>query len=140
MSIAPVSVVLAAGKSTRMKSALPKVLHEVCGRPMIDYVLDAAREAGVSRQVVIVGHAARRSPAESLGIAAAIVSRGTSTRPSAATPSKSAIARNAGPARRRTPPNGCRAVAPRTLFGTAALMYLRGLQGCGLHTHGAYAL
>src|SRR5579872_2910931 len=58
MSPAPVAVVLAAGKSTRMKSALPKVLHEVCGRPMIDYVLDAARQAGVSRQVVIVGHAA----------------------------------------------------------------------------------
>lgn len=58
MPTPPVAVVLAAGKSTRMKSALPKVLHEVCGRPMIDYVLDAAREAGVSRQVVIVGHAA----------------------------------------------------------------------------------
>lgn len=53
-----VAVILAAGKSTRMKSALPKVLHEVCGRPMIEYVLDAAREAGVRRQVVIVGHAA----------------------------------------------------------------------------------
>jgi bifunctional UDP-N-acetylglucosamine pyrophosphorylase/glucosamine-1-phosphate N-acetyltransferase len=56
--MAPVSVILAAGKSTRMKSALPKVLHEVCGRPMIEYVLDAAREAGVSRQVVIVGYEA----------------------------------------------------------------------------------
>src|SRR5437773_11547401 len=58
--MAPVSVILAAGKSTRMKSALPKVLHEVCGRPMIDYVLDAAREAGVSRQVVIVGYEAEK--------------------------------------------------------------------------------
>jgi bifunctional UDP-N-acetylglucosamine pyrophosphorylase/glucosamine-1-phosphate N-acetyltransferase len=57
--MAPVSVVLAAGKSTRMKSALPKVLHEVCGRPMIEYVLDAAREAGVSRHVVIVGYEAQ---------------------------------------------------------------------------------
>jgi bifunctional UDP-N-acetylglucosamine pyrophosphorylase/glucosamine-1-phosphate N-acetyltransferase len=53
-----VSVVLAAGKSTRMKSALPKVLHEVCGRPMIEYVLEAARAAGATRQIVIVGHAA----------------------------------------------------------------------------------
>jgi bifunctional UDP-N-acetylglucosamine pyrophosphorylase/glucosamine-1-phosphate N-acetyltransferase len=53
-------VILAAGKSTRMKSALPKVLHEVCGRPMIEFVLDAAREAGVTRQVVIVGHAAEK--------------------------------------------------------------------------------
>src|SRR5260370_11588797 len=56
----PVSIVLAAGKSTRMKSALPKVLHEVCGRPMIEYVLDAARAAGVSRHVVVVGHEAER--------------------------------------------------------------------------------
>ena len=51
-----VAVVLAAGKSTRMKSELPKVLHPVCGRLMIDYVLDAAREAGVQKIVVIVGH------------------------------------------------------------------------------------
>lgn len=51
-----VAVVLAAGKSTRMKSRLPKVLHPVCGRLMIDFVLDAAREAGVKKIVVIVGH------------------------------------------------------------------------------------
>lgn len=55
---APVAVVLAAGKGTRMKSALPKVLHEICGRPMVEYVLDAARQAGVDRLVVVVGHAA----------------------------------------------------------------------------------
>jgi bifunctional UDP-N-acetylglucosamine pyrophosphorylase/glucosamine-1-phosphate N-acetyltransferase len=54
----PVAVILAAGKSTRMKSTLPKVLHEVCGRPMIEYVLDAARAAGAARLVVIVGHEA----------------------------------------------------------------------------------
>jgi bifunctional UDP-N-acetylglucosamine pyrophosphorylase / glucosamine-1-phosphate N-acetyltransferase len=41
-----------------MKSALPKVLHEVCGRPMIDYVLDAARAAGAERIVAVVGHRA----------------------------------------------------------------------------------
>ena len=52
------AIVLAAGKSTRMKSALPKVLHEVCGRPMVDYVLDAARAAGASRIVAVVGHRA----------------------------------------------------------------------------------
>lgn len=57
---APVAVVLAAGKSTRMKSAKPKVLHPVFGRPMIDYVLDAAREAGVKRVVAIVGHEAEQ--------------------------------------------------------------------------------
>ena len=42
----PVAVILAAGKSTRMKSELPKVLHPVCGRMMIEFVLDAARDAG----------------------------------------------------------------------------------------------
>lgn len=51
-----VAIVLAAGKSTRMKSEVPKVLHPVCGRPMIEYVLDSAREAGASKIVVIVGH------------------------------------------------------------------------------------
>jgi bifunctional UDP-N-acetylglucosamine pyrophosphorylase/glucosamine-1-phosphate N-acetyltransferase len=53
---APIAVVLAAGKSTRMKSEVPKVLHPVCGRPMIEYVLDAARAAGVEKIIVIVGH------------------------------------------------------------------------------------
>ncbi|MFM7057205.1 MAG: NTP transferase domain-containing protein [Planctomycetota bacterium] len=51
-----IAVVLAAGRSTRMKSDVPKVLHPVCGRPMIEYVLDAAREAGAGRLVVVVGH------------------------------------------------------------------------------------
>lgn len=54
----PMAVILAAGKSTRMKSALPKVLHQVCGRPMIEYVLDAARSASVTRIVAIIGHRA----------------------------------------------------------------------------------
>lgn len=52
------AVVLAAGKSTRMKSDVPKVLHPVCGRPMIEYVLDSARSAGADRIVVVVGHRA----------------------------------------------------------------------------------
>lgn len=55
---APIAVILAAGKSTRMKSETPKVLHPVCGRLMIEYVLDAARDAGVEKIVVIVGHKA----------------------------------------------------------------------------------
>jgi bifunctional UDP-N-acetylglucosamine pyrophosphorylase/glucosamine-1-phosphate N-acetyltransferase len=52
------AVILAAGKSTRMKSDIPKVLHPICGRPMIEYVLDAARAAGADQLVVIVGHRA----------------------------------------------------------------------------------
>jgi bifunctional UDP-N-acetylglucosamine pyrophosphorylase/glucosamine-1-phosphate N-acetyltransferase len=54
----PAAVILAAGKSTRMKSDVPKVLHEICGRPMIEYLLDAARAAGAKRLIVVVGHKA----------------------------------------------------------------------------------
>jgi bifunctional UDP-N-acetylglucosamine pyrophosphorylase/glucosamine-1-phosphate N-acetyltransferase len=47
------AIVLAAGKGTRMKSATPKVLHELCGRPMLWYVLRALRGAGVDDIVVV---------------------------------------------------------------------------------------
>jgi len=50
------AIILAAGKSTRMKSARPKPLHEICGRPMLEYVLRACFEAGCSRVIVVVGH------------------------------------------------------------------------------------
>jgi bifunctional UDP-N-acetylglucosamine pyrophosphorylase / glucosamine-1-phosphate N-acetyltransferase len=53
-----VAVVMAAGKGTRMKSDLPKVLVPVYGRPMIDYVLDALEAAGVDRSIVVVGYRA----------------------------------------------------------------------------------
>lgn len=49
----PVAVVLAGGLGTRMRSRLPKVLHPVCGRPMLAYVLDAARGATGSDPVVV---------------------------------------------------------------------------------------
>ncbi len=52
------AVVMAAGKGTRMKSDLPKVLVPVCGRPMLDYVLDALEAAGVGKIVVVVGYRA----------------------------------------------------------------------------------
>ncbi|RIK82731.1 MAG: glycosyl transferase family 2 [Planctomycetota bacterium] len=51
-----VAVVLAAGKGTRMNSELPKVLVPICGRPMIDYVLDALDRAGINRVLVVVGY------------------------------------------------------------------------------------
>ena len=57
-SSAIAAVILAAGQSKRMKSDTPKVLHEACGRPMIEYVLDAARQAGATRLIVVVGHKA----------------------------------------------------------------------------------
>lgn len=56
---APLAIVLAAGKGTRMKSELPKVLCEAAGRPLVEYVLDTLREAGVDRLVTVVGYEAK---------------------------------------------------------------------------------
>ncbi len=67
-----VGVVLAAGKGTRMKSARPKVLHPVAGRPMLDWVLDALAASGCERSLVVVGHAADE-------VRAAIAPRGVET-------------------------------------------------------------
>jgi len=53
-----IAVVLAAGLGTRMKSDLPKVLVQVLGRPMIEYVLDALAAAGISKTIVVVGYRA----------------------------------------------------------------------------------
>lgn len=50
------AVVMAAGKGTRMKSDLPKVLFPVLGRPMIDYVLDTLEKAGIERIYTVVGY------------------------------------------------------------------------------------
>jgi bifunctional UDP-N-acetylglucosamine pyrophosphorylase / glucosamine-1-phosphate N-acetyltransferase len=50
------AVILAAGLGKRMKSTLPKVLHPICGEPMIDHVLRAVREAGVEKIYVVTGH------------------------------------------------------------------------------------
>ena len=52
----PAVIILAAGAGTRMNSALPKVLHPICGRAMLDYVLAAARELDPSGIIVVVGH------------------------------------------------------------------------------------
>ncbi len=60
------SVILAAGKGTRMKSQLPKVLHRVGGKAMVQHVLDAAKGAGAVRNVVVIGFGAE-SVATSLG-------------------------------------------------------------------------
>jgi bifunctional UDP-N-acetylglucosamine pyrophosphorylase/glucosamine-1-phosphate N-acetyltransferase len=47
------AIVLAAGKGTRMKSAQPKVLHDLCGRPMLWYVLEALRATGIDEILVV---------------------------------------------------------------------------------------
>lgn len=52
------AVVLAAGQGKRMKSKLYKVLHPVCGKPMVGHVLDTVKATGCERTVVVVGHGA----------------------------------------------------------------------------------
>lgn len=54
------AVILAAGISSRMNTMMPKVLHEVCGRPMLAYVLDACRQVGVAKTYVVVGFSAEQ--------------------------------------------------------------------------------
>ncbi len=66
------TVILAAGKGTRMKSALPKVLHQVGGKPMVQKVLDAAVQAGAKRNIVVVGFGGE-TVQEALGDAAEFV-------------------------------------------------------------------
>ena len=53
-----VALILAAGEGTRMKSDRPKVAHEVLGKPMINWVVSVAREAGCERVVAVTGHRA----------------------------------------------------------------------------------
>ena len=50
------AIILAAGEGTRMKSKKPKVVHKMLGKPLVNWVLDAATEAGVERMVAVVGH------------------------------------------------------------------------------------
>jgi bifunctional UDP-N-acetylglucosamine pyrophosphorylase/glucosamine-1-phosphate N-acetyltransferase len=52
------AIILAAGKGTRMKSDKPKVLHEVCGQPMLSHVLNACRQAGCEKLICVVGFGA----------------------------------------------------------------------------------
>jgi bifunctional UDP-N-acetylglucosamine pyrophosphorylase/glucosamine-1-phosphate N-acetyltransferase len=54
----PAAIILAAGQGTRMRSRIPKVLHPIAGRSLIDHVLDALSGAGVDRPVVVTGHGA----------------------------------------------------------------------------------
>jgi bifunctional UDP-N-acetylglucosamine pyrophosphorylase/glucosamine-1-phosphate N-acetyltransferase len=61
MSERPLSaIVLAAGQGTRMRSARPKPLHRLCGRPLVRYVLDAVAGCRADRAVVVVGYGADR--------------------------------------------------------------------------------
>src|SRR6185436_14965636 len=54
----PAVLIMAAGRGTRMRSRLPKVLHPLCGRPMLLWTVHAAREAGAERIVAVLGEEA----------------------------------------------------------------------------------
>jgi len=60
-------VILAAGKGTRMRSSLPKVLHQAAGRPLLAWVVEAARAAGCARILIVVGHGAEQVREEITG-------------------------------------------------------------------------
>lgn len=51
-----IGIVLAAGEGTRMKSDHSKVMHKVCGKPMIEYVLGSSKRAGIMKNIIVVGH------------------------------------------------------------------------------------
>ena len=53
---APIAIILAAGRGTRMRSGTPKVLHKILGKPMIRYVLDSVKGAGVSDVILVAGY------------------------------------------------------------------------------------
>jgi bifunctional UDP-N-acetylglucosamine pyrophosphorylase/glucosamine-1-phosphate N-acetyltransferase len=50
------AIILAAGKGTRMKSSKHKVLHELCGKPMIRYILDSLEAMGIKQKLMVIGH------------------------------------------------------------------------------------
>ena len=52
------AIILAAGKGTRMKSKYPKVIHKVCGKEMVNHIIDVSKKSGVKDTVVILGHEA----------------------------------------------------------------------------------
>lgn len=54
-----VALILAAGKGKRMRSDVPKALQRLNGRYVVDYVIEAAREAGIDRQILVIGHKAQ---------------------------------------------------------------------------------
>src|SRR3954471_14131771 len=75
------AVILAAGTGPRMKAPPPKVLHRAAGRPLLQWVVDAARAAGCARILVVVGHGVERVreeiPGDDLGWVLQVEQRGT---------------------------------------------------------------
>ena len=50
------AIILAAGMGTRMKSKLPKVMHPVCGKPMIGWIIDSVKNSGMTQTITVLGH------------------------------------------------------------------------------------
>jgi bifunctional UDP-N-acetylglucosamine pyrophosphorylase / glucosamine-1-phosphate N-acetyltransferase len=72
---APVVVILAAGQGTRMRSAVPKLLHPLCGRPLIEWPIAAARAAGAGKVVVVDSPERRLAEALPEGVVLAVQER-----------------------------------------------------------------
>ncbi|PYV43490.1 MAG: bifunctional UDP-N-acetylglucosamine diphosphorylase/glucosamine-1-phosphate N-acetyltransferase GlmU [Acidobacteria bacterium] len=66
-------LILAAGKGTRLKSGLPKVLHHLAGKPLIEYVLDASRPLGPSSTLIVVGYEAEAVKSALAGVPAQFI-------------------------------------------------------------------
>ena len=58
------TVILAAGQGTRMKSKLYKVLHQICGKSMVDHVLTQVEKTNMDKGVTVVGHGAEQGEEE----------------------------------------------------------------------------
>ena len=69
------AVILAAGKGTRMRSARPKVLNEVCGITLLECVIEAVQNAGISQIIVIVGDKKEEVKDSLKGVSVKIVDR-----------------------------------------------------------------
>ena len=85
---APVVVILAAGQGTRMRSEVQKLLHPLCGRPIIDWPIAAARDAGAVKVVVVDSPERRLEAALRDGVVLAVQERplGTADAARAAVP------------------------------------------------------
>src|SRR5438477_10614035 len=79
MASHPTVLIMAAGHGTRMRSSLTKVLHPVCGRPMLHWVIEAARKAGAGRVVCITrpGEGVAESLPDGVEIAEQVTGEGT---------------------------------------------------------------
>lgn len=54
-----ISIILAAGEGKRMKSKIPKVLHKMCGKPLLSYVIKASEAAGINKNVIIISNGSK---------------------------------------------------------------------------------